>query len=72
VIVWYNMYVSERDGATGQSEICGIRRTVATSGTRQSLSNRDTQARANHGGEQGWGVAVGILSIEDCGERGNP
>jgi hypothetical protein len=32
-IVWYNMYVSERDGATGLAKERGTRRTVATSGS---------------------------------------
>lgn len=36
------------------------------------LNRMGNQARANYGEGQSWGVAVGILSIEDCGERGNP
>lgn len=72
MIVWYNMYVSERDDATGQSKICGIRRMVTTSGTRQSLSNRGTQGQATADENSRWGVAVGILNTEDCGEAGNP
>jgi hypothetical protein len=65
LFLWYNLYVRMREAERQTDQILAIP-TAARLTTPIQM-----QARANRGGEQGWGVAVGILSIEDCERRGN-
>ena len=38
----------------------------------RAITPKEEQGRATADEDCRWGVAVGILNTEDCGERGNP